>query len=116
MTDLETVKKRIDTRISEATNFFNEVFSENFKLFYNQYRIMKTEPKKDWHSDQVLPIIFGAIETKKSAIMEQLIPETMFYALLPQKEGTQIIDKTKKPVLDANGQPLMYDADMSARQ
>ena len=45
MTDLETVKKRIDTRISEATNFFNEVFSENFKLFYNQYRIMKTEPK-----------------------------------------------------------------------
>jgi len=27
MTDLETVKKRIDTRISEATNFFNEVFS-----------------------------------------------------------------------------------------
>lgn len=113
--DLPAVKARIAARISEASGFFNDVFDKNFRLFYDQYRIIKTEPRKDWHSDQVLPIIFGAIETKKSAIMEQLIPETMFYALLPQKEGTEITDALGKPTLGEDGQPLMYDADMSAR-
>jgi hypothetical protein len=114
--DIPTLKARIATRLSEATGFFNDIFDKNFRLFYNQYRIMKTEPKKDWHSDQVLPIIFGSIETKKSAIMEQLIPETMFYALLPQNEGSPILDALGKPVLDPQTQkPLAYDADMSAR-
>lgn len=96
--DLDKVKDRIMNRISEARNFYEEHFKDNHDLFYAQYKMEKPgKTEDDWHSDQVLPITVGIINTKKPQLKKQIIAEQNFFGVSSDKENQ--VDETTGEVL-----------------